>query len=70
VKQLLEDNLPFTPLYKYPTDILIYGQILYTYYCYLFLLVTFVLLIAMIGAIILALSTTEKSTLISSKINA
>jgi len=67
VKQLLEDNLPFTPLYKYPTDILIYGQILYTYYCYLFLLVTFVLLIAMIGAIILALSTTEKSTLISSK---
>ena len=53
----------FFTLYQTPTDILICGQVLYTYYSYLFLLVTIILFIAMIGAIILALSTTEKNVL-------
>ena len=48
-------------MYEAPIDILIYGQVLYTYYSYLFLIGTTILLISMIGAIILALSTTEKT---------
>jgi hypothetical protein len=64
VKSSIENitSLFFT-LYQTPTDILICGQVLYTYYSYLFLLVTIILFIAMIGAIILALSTTEKNVL-------
>jgi NADH:ubiquinone oxidoreductase subunit 6 (subunit J) len=50
----------FLTAYISPIDISIIGQVLYTYYSYLFLLATMILLIAMIGAIILALSTSEK----------
>lgn len=46
--------------YVSPIDISIIGSVLYTYYSYLFLLATLILFIAMIGAIILALSTSER----------
>jgi len=42
-------------------DILLFGTLLYTYYCYLFLVAALILLTAMLGSIILALSTTEKT---------
>jgi NADH:ubiquinone oxidoreductase subunit 6 (subunit J) len=40
-------------------DALLFGTLLYTYYSYLFLLAAFILLTAMLGSIVLALSTTE-----------
>ena len=41
-------------------DALVFGTLLYNYYCYLFIVAALVLLTAMLGAIVLALSTTEK----------
>ena len=41
------------------TDILTFSSLLYTYYCFLFFLAAILLLTAMLGAIILATSTTE-----------
>lgn len=40
-------------------DILVFGDLLYTYYSYLFMLIALLLLTAMLGAIVLATSTTE-----------
>lgn len=61
-KQIINDiTSSLSSAYTQPIDILICGQILYTYYSYLFLISTTILLISMIGAIILALSTTEKT---------
>lgn len=42
-------------------DALLFGTLLYTYYCYLFLVAALILLTAMLGSIVLALSTTEKT---------
>jgi len=47
--------------YQY-VDTLLFGTLLYTYYCYIFLVAALILLTAMLGSIILALSTTEKTT--------
>lgn len=41
-------------------DILLFGNLFYTYYVYLFLVSGMILLTAMIGSIVLALSTSEK----------
>jgi len=41
-------------------DILLFGNLFYTYYVYLFLVSGLILLTAMIGSIVLALSTSEK----------
>jgi hypothetical protein len=43
------------------TDILIFSQLLYTYYSYLFLISGVILLTAMLGSIVLALSTVENA---------
>lgn len=43
------------------TDTLLFGTLLYDYYSYLFLFSGLILLTSMLGAIILALSTTEKT---------
>ena len=43
-------------------DILLFGTLLYTYYSYLFVVSAFILLTAMLGAIVLALSTSEQNT--------
>jgi NADH-quinone oxidoreductase subunit J len=45
------------------TDVLLFANLFYTYYIYIFLLAGFVLLSAMVGSIVLALSTTELSTI-------
>ena len=42
-------------------DILIFSQLLYTYYSYLFLISGIILLTAMLGSIVLALSTVENT---------
>ena len=42
-------------------DILLFGNLFYTYYSYLFLISGLVLLTSMVGSIVLALSTTEKT---------
>jgi NADH:ubiquinone oxidoreductase subunit 6 (subunit J) len=44
-------------------DILLFGNLFYTYYAYLFLVAGMILLAAMIGSIVLALSTSEKVTI-------
>ena len=54
-------NLSYYLTYQY-TDSLLFGTLLYTYYCYVFLVAALILLTAMLGSIILALSTTEKTT--------
>lgn len=43
-------------------DILLFGNLFYTYYAYIFLISGLILLTAMIGSIVLALSTSEKIT--------
>jgi NADH:ubiquinone oxidoreductase subunit 6 (subunit J) len=43
------------------TDTLLFGTLLYDYYSYLFLVSALILLTSMLGSIILALSTTEKT---------
>jgi NADH:ubiquinone oxidoreductase subunit 6 (subunit J) len=40
-------------------DILLFSNLFYTYYCFIFIVAGLVLLVAMIGSIVLALSTTE-----------
>jgi NADH-quinone oxidoreductase subunit J len=51
------------------TDILLFANLFYTYYLYIFLLAGLVLLSAMIGSIVLALSTTEiEPTMLEKKI--
>lgn len=47
-------------------DILLFSNLFYTYYSYIFLLAGLVLLVAMVGSIVLALSTTESLQLPSS----
>lgn len=62
IEQALHNiNSDLCSLFSSKLDILICGQVFYTYYSYLFLIGTFILLISMVGAIILALSTTEKT---------
>ena len=53
-------NLTYYLTYQY-VDTLLFGTLLYTYYCYIFLIAALILLTAMLGSIILALSTTEKT---------
>ena len=53
-------NLTYYLTYQY-VDTLLFGTLLYTYYCYIFLVAALILLTAMLGSIILALSTTEKT---------
>ncbi len=43
------------------SDILLLGNVFYTYYAYLFLIAGLILLTAMVGSIVLALSTKEKT---------
>lgn len=52
-------NLNYFINYKF-NDIFIFSNLLYTYYSFLFILSSFILFVAMIGAIILALSTIEE----------
>ena len=53
-------SLNYYLTYQY-LDTLLFGTLLYTYYCYIFLVAALILLTAMLGSIILALSTTEKT---------
>jgi NADH:ubiquinone oxidoreductase subunit 6 (subunit J) len=55
------DSLHYFLTYQH-TDTLLFGTLLYDYYSYLFLLAALILLTSMLGSIILALSTTEKTT--------
>jgi hypothetical protein len=55
------DSLQYFLTYQH-TDTLLFGTLLYEYYSYLFILAALVLLTSMLGSIILALSTTEKTT--------
>ena len=57
---LKKHSLTYYLTYQY-ADTLLFGTLLYTYYCYLFLVAALILLTAMLGSIILALSTTEKT---------
>lgn len=57
---LKKQNITYYLTYQY-TDTLLFGSLLYTYYCYIFLVAALILLTAMLGSIILALSTTEKT---------
>ena len=52
------DNLQFFLTYQH-MDTLLFGTLLYTYYCYLFMIAALILLTSMLGSIILALSTTD-----------
>lgn len=54
------DNLQYFLTYQY-ADTLLFGTLLYEYYSYLFMLAALILLTSMLGSIILALSTTEKT---------
>lgn len=55
-----KQKLTYYLTYEY-VDSLLFGTLLYTYYCYIFLVAALILLTAMLGSIILALSTTEKT---------
>lgn len=55
-----KNSLTYYLTYEY-VDSLLFGTLLYTYYCYIFLVAALILLTAMLGSIILALSTTEKT---------
>ena len=54
------DSLQYFLTYQH-VDTLLFGTLLYEYYSYLFLLAALILLTSMLGSIILALSTTEKT---------
>lgn len=54
------DSLQYFLTYQH-VDTLLFGTLLYDYYSYLFLLAALILLTSMLGSIILALSTTEKT---------
>lgn len=56
------ESLTYYLTYQY-ADTLIFGTLLYTYYSYIFLISALILLTSMLGSIILALSTTEKTKL-------
>jgi len=58
VTTVCAENIAYFVTYKF-TDILIFSDLLYTYYSYLFMLISLLLLTAMIGAIVLATSTTD-----------
>lgn len=58
VTTVCAENITYFVTYKF-TDILIFSDLLYTYYSYLFMLISLLLLTAMIGAIVLATSTTD-----------
>lgn len=53
-------SLQYFLTYQY-MDTLLFGTLFYTYYSYLFLVAALILLTSMLGSIILALSTTEKT---------
>lgn len=53
-------NSSFCPQFFKTEDIWLFSDTFYTYYSYLFILSGILLLTAMLGAIILALSTTEQ----------
>ena len=55
-----KQSLTYYLTYQY-LDSFLFGNLLYTYYSYIFLVGALILLTAMLGSIILALSTTEKS---------
>ena len=57
-----KQSLIYYLTYQY-LDSFLFGNLLYTYYSYIFLIGALILLTAMLGSIILALSTTEKSNL-------
>lgn len=57
---LKQHSITYYLTYQY-VDTLLFGTLLYTYYCYIFLVAALILLTAMLGSIILALSTTEKT---------
>ena len=57
-----KQSLSYYLTYQY-LDSFLFGNLLYTYYSYIFLIGALILLTAMLGSIILALSTTEKSNL-------
>jgi NADH:ubiquinone oxidoreductase subunit 6 (subunit J) len=50
---------PYYLIFNQRFDILIFSELFYTYYSYLFLLSGMILLSAMLGSIVLALSTVE-----------
>ena len=54
------ESLQYFLTYQY-TDTLLFGTLLYDYYSYLFIIAALILLTSMLGSIILALSTTEKT---------
>jgi len=54
------ESLQYFLTYQH-VDTLLFGTLLYEYYSYLFLLAALILLTSMLGSIILALSTTEKT---------
>ena len=56
------DNLQYFLTYQH-VDSLLFGTLLYEYYAFLFILASLLLLSSMLGSIILALSTTEKTSL-------
>lgn len=58
------ESLQYFLTYQH-TDTLLFGTLLYEYYSYLFILAALVLLTSMLGSIILALSTTEKTINVS-----
>lgn len=53
-------NLTYYLTYQH-MDVLLFGTLLYTYYSYLFIVAALILLTAMLGAIVLALSTSERN---------
>lgn len=55
------ESLQYFLTYQH-VDTLLFGTLLYEYYSYLFLVAALILLTSMLGSIILALSTTEKTT--------
>jgi NADH-quinone oxidoreductase subunit J len=56
---VMQKNNPYYLLMDQKFDILIFSELFYTYYSYLFLLSGMILLSAMLGSIVLALSTVE-----------
>jgi NADH:ubiquinone oxidoreductase subunit 6 (subunit J) len=56
---VLQKNNPYYLVMDQQFDILIFSELFYTYYSYLFLLSGMILLSAMLGSIVLALSTVE-----------
>jgi len=67
-ENILKNNVFFFNL-KYKTnDILMFSDLLYSYYSSLFLLLGLILLSAMLGSIVLALSTIENNEVVEPKV--